>query len=248
MAAPTLRQWLTEAPFSVGLSAGFFGFFAHAGFMAALEDAGLVPQRITGSSAGALTGGLWAAGLEAARLRDALRALKRSDFWDPAPGFGLLRGARFAALLRDLLPVTAFEQCRVQLAVSAYDVWARRTQALGVGALGPAIQASCTVPGLFHPLSHQGRLWLDGGLLDRPGLTGMPTHSRVLYHHLISSSPWRLGPGIEPRRRDLITIRIRELPRLGPFRLAAGMTAFDRAALALRAALDLPIAPAGFTL
>ena len=56
-AVPTLRSWLLEAPFALSLSAGFFGFFAHAGFVAALEDAELAPALLSGSSAGALISG-----------------------------------------------------------------------------------------------------------------------------------------------------------------------------------------------
>src|SRR5947209_13663229 len=94
-ASMRLRDWLAEAPFSLALSAGFFGFFAHAGFISALEDAGLVPDSVTGSSAGALVGGLWASGTPAARIEAELRPLRREHFWDPAPGFGLLRGRLF---------------------------------------------------------------------------------------------------------------------------------------------------------
>ncbi|MBT9557805.1 MAG: patatin, partial [Myxococcales bacterium] len=50
-ARPTLQEWLAEAPFGLTLSAGFFGFFAHTGFAMALEDAGLEPDRLSGSSA-----------------------------------------------------------------------------------------------------------------------------------------------------------------------------------------------------
>ena len=81
--APTLREHLREAPFSLAMSSGFFGFFAHCGFLTVLEDEGLLPRRVTGSSAGALVGALWAAGLDASVLEDELRRLRRADFWDP---------------------------------------------------------------------------------------------------------------------------------------------------------------------
>jgi len=42
MATPTVREWLRERPFALGLSSGFFGFFAHAGLVSVLEDEGLV--------------------------------------------------------------------------------------------------------------------------------------------------------------------------------------------------------------
>src|SRR5437762_11950148 len=100
MPSPTLAERLRAEPFELILSSGFFGFFAHAGVVAALEEVGLTPALVGGSSAGALVAGLWGAGVPAAAIRDRLFALKRADFWDPDPllgvggkrGFGLLRG------------------------------------------------------------------------------------------------------------------------------------------------------------
>jgi NTE family protein len=240
---PTLREWLTERPFSLGMSAGFFGFFAHTGVMTVLEDAGLLPDRVSGASAGALVGGLWAAGLDAVTLRDELVQLRREDFWDPQPGFGLLRGRLFRERLERLLPVSQFHQARTPVAVSVFDVLSRRTRAIDAGALAPAIQASCTLPGLFHPTWHEGRPLLDGGILDRAGLTGMPAGERVLHHHLGSRSPWRRKNSAAldaPSRPGLTALVIDGLPRVGPFRLEQGIKAFDAARRAAQVALGRP--------
>src|SRR5690606_10394272 len=87
----TRAQWLADEPFTLALGAGFFGFFAQTGLLAALEDEGLRPARVVGVSAGALAGGLWASGLSAADLEAELCSLRREDFWDPGlPLFGLL--------------------------------------------------------------------------------------------------------------------------------------------------------------
>src|SRR5512138_2113145 len=178
----TLRAWLAEAPFTLGLSSGFFGFFAHAGVVSVLEEEGIAPVRVVGSSAGALAGGLWAAGLPAARLREELLALRREHFWDPRPGLGLLRGALFRARLEALLPVRTFEECPRPLAVSAFDVLARRTGVLREGPLARALHASCAVPFLFHPVWIGARAYLDGGVLDRHGLAGLGgDRPRILY-------------------------------------------------------------------
>src|SRR5215212_4813676 len=95
MPLPTLREWLADGPFSLAMSSGFFGFFAHAGVMTVLEDVGHLPVRVSGPSAGALVGGIWASGLDAPRIRDELLGLRREDFWDPGFGLGLLRGRLF---------------------------------------------------------------------------------------------------------------------------------------------------------
>jgi NTE family protein len=238
--SPILRAWLRERPFALGLSSGFFGFFAHTGVMSVLEEEGLLPARLSGSSAGALIGGLWAAGLSATRLRDELFALRREHFWDPGPGFGLLRGRLFRERLVDLLPVTTFAACRVPLAISVYDVLSLCTRVIDTGDLASAIQASCAVPLLFHPIWLGGRPLLDGGIADRPGLIGIPPGERVLYHHLASRSPWRLSVAF-PSRADLTALVIADLPRVGPFRLPEGARAFEAARAATLEALDRPI-------
>src|SRR5262249_53323541 len=94
-AMSTLREWLSGGPFTLAMSSGFFGFFAHAGVMSVLEEEQLFPARISGSSAGALVGGLWAAGVSPRTICTLLVELRREHFWDVGLGFGLLRGARF---------------------------------------------------------------------------------------------------------------------------------------------------------
>jgi NTE family protein len=241
-ASPTLRDVLSEGPFGLTMSSGFFGFFAHTGMLTALLDAGLTPVRVTGSSAGALVGGMWAAGLEPAEARAALEGLTRESFWDPFPGLGILRGKKFRALIESLLPEASFQRTRVPFAASVYDPLARRTVVLTEGRLAPAIQASCAVPFMFHPVRIDGRLYVDGGVSDRPGLAGMPAGGRVLYHHLATRSPWRTAASMGiPRRPNLVTLAIQALPRPHPFDLRIGRSAIDVSYARTREALTRPV-------
>ena len=240
---PTLRAWLREGPFTLTLSAGFFGFFAHAGFIAVLEEEGLTPERLTGSSAGALVAGLWASGRDAATLREALFSLRRDAFWDPGFGAGLLKGQLFAERLAELLPVDHFEACRWPLALSVFELARLRTRIIDTGLLNPAIRASCAFPGLFHPVRVAGRLAIDGGVLDRSGLAAVPSGTRTLYHHLATRS--RLRGKLQqlsgvPQREGLCPIVIEDLPRVGPGALEEGPRAFSIAREALLRALDAP--------
>jgi len=240
-ASPTVREWLRERPYALALSSGFFGFFAHTGLVTVLEDEGLLPARLAGSSAGALVAGVWASGVSSLRIRDELVALRREHFWDPGPGLGLLRGRLFRARLDGLLAARTFAGCRAPLAISVYDVLSRRARVVADGDLAPAIQASCAVPLLFHPVWSGGRPLLDGGIADRPGVLGLCDGERALHHHLASRSPWRRAGGDSmqiPSRRGLVALVLGELPRVGPFRLEQGPRAFDAARRAARAALD----------
>ncbi len=246
----TLGQWLDEEPFRLVMSSGFFGFFAHCGMLSALEEAGLRPVGVAGSSAGALVGGLWAAGLEAREgIREELVRLKRPDFWDPGLGLGLLRGRKFRGKLESILPVPTFGQCRVPVACSTYDILSRRTRVLdgenGEDRLAPAIHASCAVPGMFQPVRIRRRLLWDGGVADRPGMQGVPEEPgvRVLHHHLESKSPWRTSAPQPPHRQDLVALVIHGLPRASPFRLDAGRQALVQAREATKRALEAPLDP-----
>lgn len=238
---PTLRQWLAKEPFWLTMSSGFFGFYAHCGMLLALEDEGITPDGAAGSSAGALIAGLWAAGLDAASIRNRLLEIRRQDFWDPAPGAGLLRGRAFRNILEQMLPVTTFEECRAPAAMSTFDLVALRTRVLNSGALAPAIHASCAVPLLLQPVWLNGRPCFDGGVLDRSGLAGVPHDQRVLLHHLASKSPWRLSPPQVPRRPNLTALVIPDLPRTNPFALNRGHQALEHAYRATRQALALRI-------
>ena len=237
----TLREHLKEGPFALAMSSGFFSFFAHTGFLTVLEDEGLVPTRASGSSAGALVMGTWAAGLDAPVLARELEQLERRDFWDPGMGVGLLRGRLFRDRLERLLPNRSFETCRIPVAVSVFEVRTRRTRVLTSGDLGAAIQASCAVPLLFHPVAIDGRSYFDGGILDRPGLAGMPSSEpRVLFHHIGSKSAWRTKLEV-PRRGGMVTVVLQDLPRSGPFKLEAGREAFRVARAAMKRALEVKI-------
>jgi NTE family protein len=237
--AERLGDWLERGPFSLAMSSGFFSFFAHTGMLQSLTRVAS-PELVTGSSAGALVGGAWAAGLHPSMLAERLVALRREDFWDPSPGAGLLAGRKFDRMLREMLPVETIERCNVRVRISAFDIVSRRTRVLERGDLSAAIRASCAVPALFHPVWIDRRAYWDGGILDRPGLAGIPAGERALFHHIGSKSPWRLRLST-PRRPGMVTLVIDDLPRSGPFKLDAGRRALELAREATLRALDAPI-------
>ena len=239
----TLREHLREAPFGLAMSSGFFSFFAHTGFLTVLEDEGLTPARLSGASAGALVGAAWASGLDAPLLAAELERLQRADFWDPAIGPGLLRGHLFRDRLQRLLPQATFDKGRAPAAVSVFHVRTRTTRVLDSGEFAAAIHASCAVPFMFHPVWIEGRAYLDGGILDRPGLMGMPeSEERVLFHHIHSRSPWRTkGDNQIPKRKGMVTLVLEDLPRSGPFKLDEGRRAYRVAKEATKRALDARI-------
>lgn len=195
-------------------------------------------------------------------LATTLNALSRDDFWDPAIGAGVLRGKKFDAVLRRILPVERIEDCRVPLAISVFDILRRKTKVLDRGDLSDAIRASCAVPGMFHPVmiddgrtpygsGAEGRRgWIDrrpywdGGIKDRPGIAGARP-GRLLFHHIAAHAPWSkpTSSALEiPRRPEMTTLVLDSLPRSNPWRLDQGRLALERARAATLRALDEPIA------
>jgi NTE family protein len=247
-----LGEWLEEGPFALAMSSGFFAFFAHTGFLSVLEERRRLPQHLAGSSAGALVGGMFASGISTDALARELMALRRDQFWDPAPGLGLLRGRLFEEGLSDMLrsssAASTFEACRIPVSVSVFHIRTRRTRVLTSGDLAPALCASCAVPGMFHPVRVAGTRYWDGGVLDRPGLKGLAqweaSGGRVLFHHIESRSPWRARDAEAmtiPKRRNVVTLVLSGLPRSGPFKLDRGREALGVAREKTKRAMEAPI-------
>ena len=238
----TLRDRLASGPWTLALSAGYFGFYAHCGVISVLEEEGLIPSSLSGASAGALVAGFWAAGLPAAEIAERLLQLTKADFWDPAPGPGLIRGRRFAALLHEALPVRTFAECRIPLRISVFDMLTLRTRVLTRGALEPAIRASCAVPLMFHPVWPRSRPSVDGGVLDRCALHGIENDQPVLCHYLIPHGSSPRNAESLPHSEGHMLLALSALPRCGPNRLHFGVAAYHRARRDMRRALDRPAA------
>lgn len=238
------RDWLQEKKFTLALSAGFFGFFSHAGFLAALTEEGILPAKITGASAGSIIAAFYASGHTVAQMKQVLFRLQRSDFWDPSLGPGLLKGKKFEALLRDNVE-DDFSKLKTPVAISAFDVLSFRTKVFsGNASLIKAVRASSSLPLLFHPVLYQGSLLIDGGVADDWAFRSTTSTDRVLCHYLLKGSQPRF---IEEKRiRDHQTAErkifaIRDKISVGPAQLANGPLAFDQAYLKAKALLDSPV-------
>ena len=237
----TLRQWLQSEPFTLSMSSGFFSFFAHCGMLSALESEGVLPAKITGSSAGALVGACWASGCSSEELKDRLFELSKEDFWDPSIGLGLLKGELFRQMVSDICKVESLQACRVPVEFSVFDLLTLKTHTLTQGSIQSAVSASCAFPFLFQPVKVGRRYYLDGGIKDRPGMFALTEGERVFYHHIASRSPWRRKNSAAlniPQRSNMQTLAIQGLPRVGPNSMGQGKYAYKMAKELTFSALD----------
>jgi NTE family protein len=188
----------------VVFSSGFFGFFAHAGFLAAIRETEIAPSAYAGASSGAIVAAMAASGMNDGDIREMLFGLKKADFWDPDPwgsvllnalrlfrGYtGYLKGDGFVRLLRKL-PVKRFEECEKPLALSATNLSQKKQTVFIDGDLIKAIQASGSVPVLFKPVEINGSLYLDGGITGKApveALANLCELDKIIVHFIASNN------------------------------------------------------------
>lgn len=158
--AEATRRW------ALALSGGAARGIAHAGVLKVLEEEGLRPDLIVGTSAGALAGVFLAAGVSAARTIMWAEALRWSSLARPALNrLGLLSNERLGELLDRALPARTFDELVIPFACMATDLQTGEPVILGDGDLKSAIRASCAIPGLFLPVERDGKLLIDGGVM-----------------------------------------------------------------------------------
>lgn len=153
----------------LALGGGVARGWAHIGVLRALEEAGIRPDIVAGTSIGAVVGGCYVAGkldpLEAwARRLNRLRMIGYMDFKVRQPG--LIGGKRLARELRANLgdaAIDSLDRPFISVATdlnSGHEVWLRK------GRLVEAVRASYALPGIFPPLMIDGRTLVDGALVN----------------------------------------------------------------------------------
>jgi NTE family protein len=240
----TLGQWLSEKPFTLDLSAGFFGFFAHLGMVKALLEAELRPVKWAGCSAGAIVASAMASGCSVQDLEERLVSLNREHFWDPHFGIGLLKGEKFESLLNEFLP-SNFESLKEPLEIAAFDIKNLRRHSITSGPLPPAVRASGAVPVMFRPVSIDQGVYYDGGITLKTALHPKRESGRVLYHFLHGGGIWDRAEFLRHRRfchqKDAHTLVIKGLPKLGPFRLQRAEEAIQKSYQETKSSLVRPL-------
>ncbi len=153
----------------LALGAGAARGWAHIGVIERLAEHGIVPCAISGSSIGALAGGLHAAGRLDALKDFALSLTKRRVLglldisWR---GSGLIAGERLGVLLDDVVGRKSFTDTQIPFICIATELGTGHELWLRQGALAPAIRASYALPGVFRPVRINGQWLIDGGVVN----------------------------------------------------------------------------------
>ena len=152
----------------LALGSGSARGWAHIGVIRALQDAGIAPDVVCGSSVGAVVGAAYALG-ELDRLEEwALGLTGRSvfSFMDFKLSGGMLKGERVIEFFRKHLSDRNIESLAVPYAAVATALYSGSEVWLRTGSTMDAVRASMALPGLFTPAERDGRLLVDGGLVN----------------------------------------------------------------------------------
>ena len=183
---------------AVVLSGGGAKGIAHIGVLKVLEEEGISPQIVTGTSMGALVGGLYAMGYSPAALDSLVRRLdwpsyfsNASDYgfagfrqrragertlisvpmtrWRPSLPSGAITGQRVSRLLSTLTwpaqTTRDFLTLPRQFIAVATDIETGQAVVLDHGSLAEVMRASMSLPSIFEPVTLDGRLLIDGGIV-----------------------------------------------------------------------------------
>ena len=168
--APAPAETVAKRPPRVGLALGGGAAkgFAHVGVIAVLEEAGLRPAYVVGTSAGSVVGALYASGKTGVQLQQAALQIEEvalADWMVPIVNRGLFRGEALARYVNEAVGSRLLEDMRIPFGVVATDLGNGQAVLFRRGDTGSAVRASSAVPGVFQPVRISGRDYVDGGLV-----------------------------------------------------------------------------------
>ena len=170
------------------LSGGGALGFAHIGVLQSLEDHGIYPTHIAGSSMGAIVGTMYAAGYSPAEMLQMIKEdklykiTKLMTFRSPLLRSGLSTHAILRSLILELIPHNSFEQLKKKLYICVANLNDAEWEIVDSGAeLDKWVAASSSIPGVFEAVKDNDVYYVDGGLLNNlPSQSLVPFCSTII--------------------------------------------------------------------
>lgn len=151
----------------LALSGGAARGIAHIGVLQYLEERGVKPCCIAGTSAGSIVGAFYCAGNSIDDLKKIIKKMSWKDLVKiTIPRKGLIDSSRLLHVLKEHLGNISFEELKIPLLINAVDLISGEEIVFNRGLVAEAVQASCAIPGIFTPVKLGQHLLVDGGLLD----------------------------------------------------------------------------------
>ncbi|HTG00066.1 MAG TPA: patatin-like phospholipase family protein [Nitrospirota bacterium] len=145
--------------------------FAHVGVIRALEQEKIPIDMVVGTSVGSLIGALYASDLNSFELEWTAFSLEKDDLFDygvfsALKGMGPAKGDKLEEFVKKKVPVENIEQLKMPFAAVATDLNRGQAVVLDKGSVAKAVRASSAIPGVFSPVDYQGKMLVDGGVMD----------------------------------------------------------------------------------
>ncbi|WP_414708765.1 patatin-like phospholipase family protein [Ramlibacter sp.] len=165
---PAPATQLKPPRLGIALGGGAARGFAHIGVIQVLEEAGLRPDLVVGTSAGSLVASLYASGRNGTQLQQVAEAMDEAAITDwtlPLFNRGMLRGEALARYVNGLVGNRLIEQMTLPLGIVATRLDSGEGVLFQRGDTGTAVRASSAVPAVFLPVRISGSEYVDGGLV-----------------------------------------------------------------------------------
>ena len=168
---PTAPVAIVKTPPRIGLALGGGAArgFAHVGVIQVLEEAGIRPALVTGTSAGSLVAAIYASGKNGAQLQQIAESMEEAAITDwtlPIFSRGVLRGEALARYVNGQVNARLIEDMPLPLGIVATDLNSGKDALFQRGDTGTAVRASSAVPAVFQPVKIAGHEYVDGGLVS----------------------------------------------------------------------------------
>jgi NTE family protein len=152
----------------LALGGGAARGFAHVGVIQVLEEAGLRPSLVAGTSAGSLVAAIYASGKSGAQLQQVAETMEEAAIADwtlPIFSRGVFRGEALARYVNKVVDGRLIESFPMPLGIVATDLNSGQAVLFQRGDTGTAVRASSAVPAVFQPVKIAGHEYVDGGLV-----------------------------------------------------------------------------------
>lgn len=164
---PTVAKPVRLPRIGLALGGGAARGFAHIGVIQVLEEAGIRPDLVVGTSAGSLVAALYASGKTGVEMAALAQSMDEGSITDWSfPARGLIRGEALARYVREHTGGRTIEQMRLPLGIVATDLDSGAGILFQRGDTGAAVRASSAVPAVFQPVRIGNREYVDGGLVS----------------------------------------------------------------------------------
>ncbi|MDK4624111.1 patatin-like phospholipase family protein [Kingella kingae] len=149
----------------LALGGGASKGFAHIGVLKVLRENNIPVHVVTGTSAGALVGSLYASGMQPARLQTEASLLEKGDIVDLTLSTrGFIRGEKLQNWVNDKVGNRTLEKLPIKFAAVATEFGTGKMVVFNRGNTGQAVRASASIPNVFQPVEIGGKQYVDGGL------------------------------------------------------------------------------------